>query len=473
MQLPNTRIRKDSYGAIKKRLVKILVPSLGIVLISSINGYAQEASSDLTTLSHENEAQTNVAAAIQNSWNQVTSFDPFTEIEANFVMDVNDLVQTSFDLQGSSRSDGSGLGLTEEQVNAALQDYADEEVATQATGAIETANGQYTNLAQRQQQLHMGMTGLSSRGLSVNLNGNMLPENPAARGGAASSDPEYRGPWGVFLNGTYSKGDKDTTSRENGFDVDSYGLTGGVDYQITDALFAGLAFGYSLADADITNNAGHLKTYSKSVSTYTSYNIEHFYVDGLFSYARNDYHSQRNIEYSTINTSPASDAEGNLFAYGLTAGYRQNYGAWTVSGFAGTRYINADVGAFDEKGGASPELNLRVDSQDFESLKTILGGRVSFASSQSFGVFVPTFRAEWVHEFQNDSRTVNAVFINDPFSTPFAVPTDNPDRDYFKVGGGISFVVKNGIQGFVDYEATLGLDDISNHVVTVGGRYEF
>ncbi|MEA3411118.1 MAG: autotransporter outer membrane beta-barrel domain-containing protein [Pseudomonadota bacterium] len=123
-------------------------------------------------------------------------------------------------------------------------------------------------------------------------------------------------------------------------------------------------------------------------------------------------------------------------------------------------------------------LNLQVDSQDFDSLKTVLGFQGAYAISQSFGVLQPYLRAAWHHEYLNDSRTINSRYVNEfipvggsPTNLP--VVTESPDRDYGTIGIGLSSVFQGGWQGYYLYERWIALDNITDNVFALGVRGEF
>ena len=86
------------------------------------------------------------------------------------------------------------------------------------------------------------------------------------------------------------------------------------------------------------------------------------------------------------------------------------------------------------------------------------------------GVLIPQVRAEWVHEYKNDSHNLEASLVqaNQIISTS----TADPDRDYFKVGCGLSAIFAGGISAYIQYEEVLGLSNITAHNVAVGLRVE-
>jgi outer membrane autotransporter protein len=84
-------------------------------------------------------------------------------------------------------------------------------------------------------------------------------------------------------------------------------------------------------------------------------------------------------------------------------------------------------------------------------------------------------RITWEHEFENDARTIDArLFLNDTSTSDvLASRTDSPDRDYGRVGAGVSAQFAHGISAFVDYDTLIDLRDVEQHRFTAGGRIEF
>ena len=103
----------------------------------------------------------------------------------------------------------------------------------------------------------------------------------------------------------------------------------------------------------------------------------------------------------------------------------------------------------------------------------VLGGHFSYAISTSRAVLSPQLRFEWEHEFRDGSRDIDSRFVHDPTSTSFRIGTDDPDRDFFNLGIGISATFPGQKSGFLFYETKLGHDDIKHDSLTAGMRFEF
>lgn len=406
------------------------------------------------------------------------------------------------------------------------------EVSSQGTNAVEISTLQFTNIGARIAALRRGTRGVSLLGIALHDLQKMPPssviaslwpgQNKATVGDAgalntfprfetgfagSSSQPmlaqgqsaaatSWAGPnpfgrLGIFVNGTFGFGDKDTTSREAGFDFDTYGVTGGVDYRFTDNFVLGLAFGYATTDSDFAAARGELDVDAYTFSAFGTYYVGQLYFDGIFSYGWNDFDSTRNIVYAvpstdragnpvpgttTVNQTARSETDGTQYAFGLSAGYDFTARGFTFGPYGRLSYLKANVDAFQERiDNTNPGfgLALAINEQDIDSLTWALGGQASYALSTGFGVLVPQVRFEWEHEFLDSQRRITARFVSDPANTRILLDTDNPDRDYFNFGAGLSAVFQRGVSAFVYYETVLALRDVTAHQVAVGVRLAF
>jgi outer membrane autotransporter protein len=276
---------------------------------------------------------------------------------------------------------------------------------------------------------------------------------------------------GAFVNGRLTFGDKDATTREQGFDFISGGVTGGVDYRFTDNLVLGVALSYTHSRADINFDFGETISDGYGISLYGTYYIGNFYLDGHAGFEWNEYDTERRIVYATFDRTARAELSGQQYTGNLGAGYDFRIGALTLTPYGRAEYVHLEIDSFTERGANG--LDLFVDRQHVDSLQTAFGGRVAYSINTPFGVVIPQGSVEWRHEFLNDSRSVTAKYAVDPFNTFFVIPTDNPDRDYVALAAGVSAVFSRGISAFVNYETALGLRDVTHHGFTGGVRFEF
>lgn len=389
-----------------------------------------------------------------------------------------EMVQTANDLDGLSQNTRDSLGLSESDLAAGLQQLATEEAATASSMATETSFGQMNTIGLRLAAVRGGAAGFAVSGLG-GTSGQLAGRH--RRGGAAGDPPNGNGRLGGFLNGTIGTGEKDATDRENAFEYDVRGITAGLDYRFADDLVAGVAVAYSSFDSDFDRSAtvagGDVESDGYTVSLYGTYYLERLYIDGIASYGDNSIDMRRRIVYTSNTSRPSqnrtavSDTDSNQLLVSIGGGYDTQRDALTFGPHARLTYLDVDVDGYQERGAMG--LNLEVDAQEVESLQSTLGVHVSSSISRPGGVLVPQARLEWHHEFDDDVRTIVARYLHDPNRVQLAASTDEPDRDYFTLGLSLSGVFRGGTQGFVDYETVLGLDDITDHVITAGVRAEF
>ena len=370
------------------------------------------------------------------------------------------------------------------QANAAAS-----QAATLGTVALATTTVQTTNIGLRLNALRGGATGLSTSGLSFNLDGKpvmlagVTPFNldgkpvmltgvtgplPGNGGNGASADKT--GPLsrlGVFANGQGSFGDQDATSREPGFDFHTAGLTVGADYRILDPLVVGLAFGYLRTNTSTDAAAGDSRVNGYSFSIYGNYYVlPKLYIDAIVMGGWNNYDVKRNTPTGVAEAEPG----GNQFSIGSSVGYDFSMAGFTFGPTARVTYVRIHIDGYQETG-AGPS-NSRVGSQTVESVTTDLGGQINYAISFGWGVLSPLLRFEWEHEYKGGSRIVNAGLVSDP-ATSVAFATSKPDRDYFNLGAGITATLPRGIGAFFYFEEQIGRSGFTNHTFTGGVRIEF
>ncbi len=147
------------------------------------------------------------------------------------------------------------------------------------------------------------------------------------------------------------------------------------------------------------------------------------------------------------------------------------FGAFTVGPRLGVLYREITMDSFRESGHTG--LELAYDDQFIRSLTLRPGIYGSYAISTSWGVVIPQMTLEYVHEFLDDQRNVQFSFAQDPQNRRFLFQTTPPDRDYLNLGLGVSMVLPQGIQPYLNFRDMLAYDDRSTYTVTLGVRIPF
>ncbi|VAW89951.1 hypothetical protein MNBD_GAMMA17-2046 [hydrothermal vent metagenome] len=366
--------------------------------------------------------------------------------------------------------------LSESALGIALSQIAPDEVTAQGTNSVKVTTTQLSNVQTRLASLRNGpsKTQFSMKGIMLAMNGDSLPAGLLADSSDFGSDlssliKDSR--LGLFVSGRINFGEKDSTSRESGFDFETLGITAGLDYWYNSKLVLGGALGYAKTDSDFNANGGNLDSTAHSASFYGSYYLrEDAYVDWIATYGSNDFSTRRTIIYSGVNTATQGDTSGSQLGLSSTATIDYRIGKLLISPYMRVDYINANIKGYRETGGSG--LALAIEKQNTKSFATALAVRASQAISQRWGVLVPSAYVEWEHEFKDDGRLIIARFVEDPTSA-FSIATDNPDRDYFKFGAALSATFPRGKSAYISVATVAGQDTITSSTIDLGGRMEF
>jgi outer membrane autotransporter protein len=169
-----------------------------------------------------------------------------------------DLANTCTQMIMTVTPPGDGLGISDEQMNDALQTVNGEELQAPQQQVVDVQNTLVSSLTARVDALRTGTVGpgLSLAGLSFSDGDSLLAADDLAESTilpAQWADGTWLSRVGVFATGTVILGNKDETSAADGYDFQTTGLTVGADYRFSDALVLGAAFGYSFYDVDFDN----------------------------------------------------------------------------------------------------------------------------------------------------------------------------------------------------------------------------
>jgi hypothetical protein len=404
---------------------------------------------------------------------------------------LRDLEDTANGLLGRPGETTYSLRLGLQGLGFALRWTADEEYAAQGSLTNKFANSQLTSLAGRFAALRFATQIRIARGDEPDSDAD-TPKlsfygSGAPQGGAAGADGSaFPGSnWGAFGNGSYSAGAKAATTFEDAFNYNDTEYSAGGDLRLNSHLVIGLLAGHTLKNINFNSSEsivdGGIRGEGFSVISYAQYEGDSAYVNLSLGFQHLDLDTRRSITYPSlnpaipsVNDTTTSDTIATSYIGSVGTGYTFHWRGFSAEPYLNGQYVNTRIAAFTEHDSGLDGFDTAVGSQSIPSMTTALGLKFQQAFLPPFGVIVPYVYGEFRHEFLERSRNIDTAYAGaDTAAANFNLPTDAPTRNYYAVGGGVTVVLKHGLQGFVQYVKVLQLTNYSEYVASGGIRYEF
>ena len=302
--------------------------------------------------------------------------------------------------------------------------------------------------------------------------------------------------WGFFLNANGEDLERKRTRFADGFESTLTGFTAGADYRVTQQWLIGLAGAYRDSSGDF-NAGGDFETESIGGTLYTSFaptaemffDLSVSYADKKHSVSRLAQFTERaivGINQNVFTGIVDSETDGAETGAHAQFGYDFVLGRFTVGPRIGAHWTHTTVDGYGETGGgrATPPVNgvrgaaglaLIYDDQEADSLQSLVGVQGSITPSVGFGVLVIQANVDYIHEFDNEQRSVNVRFVQDlrPNPKTFQYQTEEPVENFYKAGLSFVLVLPNGIQPFLNVQAIIDNEQFEHsYAGTLGVRLE-
>ncbi|WP_162560851.1 autotransporter outer membrane beta-barrel domain-containing protein [Methylobacterium durans] len=277
--------------------------------------------------------------------------------------------------------------------------------------------------------------------------------------------------YGVWATGYGQFGRVESTPNAAGRAETIAGFAGGIDLHPQVGTVLGISAGYGSVDVSLGRTGERAHTDNGQVGVYGGLTNGALYANAALGYARAEGRLDRAPVFAALQGNGGRGTiSGNQFLSAGEAGYRVAYApGQVVAPFVGFQVSTFDQDRGREVGGGL--FNLNVAAQDFLSARTLVGGRLESSATLGGRVVTVAFKAAYVHDFADVSRTISAAFALAP-AVPFAVTGRRLDRDRALIGLGIGTLLAPGLTGFVNYDAEVASTD-SIQAVRGGLRYNF
>jgi outer membrane autotransporter protein len=336
--------------------------------------------------------------------------------------------------------------------------------------AVSLANVQSSNLERRMDDVRGGSTGFSSAGFTMN---GATPSYSAGLGGPTGAEgksgpsvmapiPENR--WGVFATGIGEFTHVDSTDIARGFDLQTGGVTFGVDYRIGSNFALGLIAGYAHTNADLANN-GNLDINSGKFGLYGTAFSGGLYLDSAVTGGFSGYDTRRT---ALLGTASGSTNGGDLNVL-VNGGYDWKKGSLSIGPTASFQYTYVSFDGFTESGSLAP---LKFNDQHVDSIRTAFGMKASYDWKVGSVLVRPELRVGWQHEYGTSAYSIAASFANGAGSS-FTVSSPKIGRDSLLLGAGFAVLWSDRISTYIYYDGELGRTNYQSNNVSAGVRVTF
>lgn len=276
---------------------------------------------------------------------------------------------------------------------------------------------------------------------------------------------------GFWLEGMGGQGDIDGDQNARGVDYNFYGLAGGVDWEVGQNWVVGAAFGYSRTDADL--KSGGLDVDSYMAAVYGAWQSSSaFYLNGNLTFGLHSTDANRQIIVGTFSERAEADYDSASMQAAVEAGQtlKTTPKGFDVTPFVGLEAFTDSRESFTESGAGV--ANLDVDRERMESLQSSVGVRFENTWITNSGkTLMPMLELAWVHEYLDETATLNAGFATGP-SSRFSVDGPELDRNRARVGAGIAAKFNEASQLTFGYQGEYA-DSDENHMVSARFRMEW
>ena len=370
--------------------------------------------------------------------------------------------------------------LDAEQYPAALDQIAPTFHESLAEIAIEQTFAMMQMLNQRMGSARLGTRSFEASGME---------SQPLAydKGGQRTADPkdlknavvqEVDPRWSLWTQGSgmFAKVTSANQVPSHGYDGGAVLL--GADYTFGDtrlrpgksALTTGVFGGYQGYYARY-DGGGRTTANSAVFGAYASLTKGGFYVDSVVSGGYGNFKVLRPIDFSTIDRAARSSQDSGQFSASVNLGHDWQAGNFTFGPIAGAQYTYVGIAPFTERGADS--LNLRLDQQDANSLRSTLGGRLAYTWKVSDKVaIIPEGRMFWVHEFLNDARSIDAALDSGAGPT-FGYMTSDPTRDSVFCGAGVTAQFGESLTTSAYWNVDFGRTDFTAQFLSLNVGWKF
>jgi uncharacterized protein YhjY with autotransporter beta-barrel domain/phospholipase/lecithinase/hemolysin len=264
----------------------------------------------------------------------------------------------------------------------------------------------------------------------------------------------------VYVAGNAAGRDVDRTATNLAYDVDTFGVTAGVEYEAGGTMF-GLALNHSRPKAQMISGTGDLRAKAWQVGGYAGWAAAGAFVQAHAGIGRLDYDIRRTAVIDDIT----AEADGRTVTAGAKGGYLLGLNGLQVGPVVGLHYAKAKIDSYTETG--DPVLTLDVGDQDVTALVGSAGIEARGAFDSGGLAVRPYVAVTAEKDFEGDGRVIRYAGTASPAIVNSFVLPERSKEVYGRLTAGASLALGGAaalqVQGSTSFEQD-GRDDMTGSV---------
>ncbi|MDO4161771.1 MAG: autotransporter domain-containing protein [Pseudomonadota bacterium] len=267
---------------------------------------------------------------------------------------------------------------------------------------------------------------------------------------------------GVWVQVNGNRIELDDNSRAYGFEIHDYGITMGLDKQLTNAVKAGIGYSYFMDDANAFKRDVDVDTHT--IFAYGEYRpTNKWYINGVAAFGWSDYDESKYVAGKTYKAK--YDVE-NLGLQAMT-GYNAEVANIEVTPEAGLRYNNISRDFYKDT------ADQRVQPKTMDVLTAVAGVKagkdlVSCFGSHSF-YWHPDVHAAVTYDLISDKESSLVRLSN---GSGYFVDGERVKRFGIEAGAGVTMYFTPKVESTVGYEGKFR-EDYTDHTGYANIKYKF
>ncbi|HEY6529644.1 MAG TPA: autotransporter outer membrane beta-barrel domain-containing protein [Cellvibrionaceae bacterium] len=297
--------------------------------------------------------------------------------------------------------------------------------------------------------------------------------------GETGATQDLTGKWSLFANVERETLSHDATTLADAFDSDALRVNAGINYALNATSQLGAAVISKTHEGDY-ESGGDFSSDSIGLRLIAEFGFgKESFLQVLLGRDQTDTDRTRAASFTDTfqnavvfsrSATPTSSFSYDENEAAIVLGTQCALGSTTITPSLGVNWQQIDFGTHSEAGASGLEVTTYDDTA--KSLQGVLGLQASWAVSTGWGVWAPQIGASFINEFENKSRQVQVSFTGDTRAKRFSYDTEEGDSSYLALSAGSVFVLKNGLQFYVNAETYTAYENYSRTVVSGGLRLE-